>query len=175
MGSHPAISRGWAPPSHSAEPAPDRSVQWGLWLQRTNCLPCQRRDEGVRRKRNRPGGESKKGRGGLISGAQAGRKWPGQREARERTHRVAANCSRRDTWGWVHSRVGGLPREPGWGLSAHVKSALERPQRRAHQTRDARRAQGGVGAWQGAIGATPSRDRGARREAASRRGSGPGH
>lgn len=68
----------------------------------------------------------------------------------------------------------GFPRDPGWGLWAHPKSALPMAAELSAPERS-RAAGAGRGAWQGAIRATPSRDRGARREAASRRSSGPGH
>lgn len=77
-------------------------------------------------------------------------------------------------FGMGSSEGRGFPKDPGWGLWAHPKSAL--PMAAELSAPDPSRAAGaGRGAWQGAIRATPSRDRGARREAASRRSSGPGH
>lgn len=93
----------------------------------------------------------------------------------KRTHRVAANCSRRDLGGWVPSRVGGLPRV--LVRVSRLARRLRHPQSRAPRPGDVRRVQDRV---PGEPPAAPRRSgaRGARREAASwgdfGRGTGPG-
>lgn len=75
---------------------------------------------------------------GLTPGAQAGRKWPGQREA---PGEDAARCSQLFREG-VNSRVGGFPREPGRSLPALSKapSGTRGAERTGPETRGGRRA-----------------------------------